>query len=140
MKKVQIITFRNTQNGTEFLLLKSAREKDFWQGVTGKVEDFDESIKEAAIREMQEELNCTIAPDNLHGPHFEFHFETDRKGHEGELTTEYCFSYEAPKDFTFTLSREHETYEWLPFSAAFKRIGFEEPKNLVKYIHDNLIP
>lgn len=64
-KKVQVVIgYKNQEGEKYFLLLKTnASRKNFWQNVTGSVEN-KESYKEAAIRESCEETGICLK--NIH--------------------------------------------------------------------------
>lgn len=134
MKKIQVIPYKKTITGLKFLLLKRAEPGEIWQGVTGKVEDEDKTIHDAVAREIREELSHDPDAKHIYGPFFEFSFITDRVGHEGEKTIEYCYSYEVPENFFFKLSREHDAFEWLPTDKAVERIKYDTSKKLVRVI------
>ncbi len=135
MQKIQVIIFRKREGELEFLLLQRRGKKDFWQGVTGGVEPSDNTIHDAAIRELQEELVLDARSENLIGPVYEFSFVTQRKGHEGTEATEYCFGLEVPEDTLIHLSPEHDAYQWVSFEKAVKQIAFPEPKKVLEILY-----
>lgn len=56
--QIECIVFRKTKNVFEFLLLKRLPEKGgFWQPISGGVEKTDNSLINAAFRELKEEAN-----------------------------------------------------------------------------------
>ncbi len=139
MKKIQVIIFRKQPSGVEFLLLKRNENTVIRQGVTGKVEDQDKNLLSAVSREISEELCHQVLEKNIYGPLFSFEFITDRTGHEGEKTTEYCYAYEAPADFEFQLSNEHTSFRWLKKEDTIDLINYDTSKKLVRIVCDKLI-
>ncbi len=135
MQKVQVIIFRKKDKRPEFLLLRKKGEKVFWQGITGGIEASDKSIKDAAIREVKEELSIEVKTKDLIGPLHQFTFITPRKGYEGQEVREFCFGLEISPDSSFQLSDEHDAYKWLPFQEALELIAYDNPKKVVKLIY-----
>jgi dATP pyrophosphohydrolase len=138
LKKVQIIVYK--KNPLRFLVLRTSqsRSQRIWQGVTGGVEESDTSIREAALRELHEELGIDGVDAKLSPVIHEFTFITNRKGYQpGTTATEYCFGYEVPETYEVRLSHEHSEYRWLPFEDAEQLIDFEDPKLVIKYIYEH---
>lgn len=139
MEKVQVIIFRKTERGIEFLLLRKKGEKVFWQGVTGGVESYDKSIRDAAFREVNEELQIDTSINELMGPVYDFTFATQRKGHEGQKVREFCFSLEIASKSSIQLSEEHDIYRWLSYEKALQLIAHDDPKKVVRIIYSKLV-
>lgn len=138
--KVQIVLYRNPSDPEFLLLMTSGKKHDpIWQGITGGVEESDRSIKLAALRELDEELNMKADEKKIIGPFYTFQFQTYRKGYEGTTATEYCFAYELPKDFSVKLSDEHQSYKWLPFDEAVNLIDHENPKIALRLVFNKII-
>jgi dATP pyrophosphohydrolase len=135
LQKIQIILFREKRKKLEFLLLKrEGLQRSWWQGITGGVEEFDETLKDACVRELNEEINFQTANDKIIGPLNQFEFVTKRKGYEGQTATEYIFAIELPVDFKPILNDEHSEFKWLGFEEAINLIDFKESKDVVKMI------
>lgn len=139
LRNINVILYKNPQD-PQFLLLRTSGVKApaIWQGVTGKIEDADSSIQDAACREVGEELGFKVDKDKMKGPIHEFEYTTERKGYEGTLAHQYCFSCELPMDFKVELSREHQEYRWLPFQEAIALIDYENPKKALRITFDSL--
>lgn len=137
LKKIQVILYKIEKNETRFLLLKRSGNPEIWQGITGGVETKDKTLLDAAIREIKEELNHTVEIAHIKGPLYEFEFVTNRKGYEGKVAKEYCFSYRLPLEYEVELSNEHTDFAWLPFDKAIERIDFETSKKLLKMVYED---
>jgi len=109
------------------LLLKRTRPSEFWQSVTGSLKWPDESPRNAAIRELQEETGIT----DIHGLKdwqrtfsFEIKPEWRARYAPGVMKNlEYVFSLSLPQAVNVTLNnREHSDSIWLDFPAAVEKV------------------
>jgi dATP pyrophosphohydrolase len=114
----------------EVLLIERADRSSFWQSVTGSIDAIDESLSEAAAREVLEEtgIDVQLLPVNsLQDMHHQIEYEIYsqwRQRYASGVTknTEHWFSLLVPNDISVTLApREHVAYQWLPFSEAAKK-------------------
>jgi dATP pyrophosphohydrolase len=121
---IQVLVYpvKATKDNLEYLLLhRIASRGDFWQGVTGGVEE-DEEILEAARRELIEETG--LVPSAMARVDYAYTFPvTDRWRHlyaEGVTEiTEYVFiarvdDLQEPVIDT----HEHDRWEWFAFNLA----------------------
>ena len=109
-KAQAVIYFCAEDNKKHFLLLKmNERRNNYWQNITGFVED-EEEFQSGARREAIEETG--LKPENIKqitnlGMKFEFH---DRWGND---VVEEVFSIETKSQWTIDLDpTEHQDYIW----------------------------
>lgn len=111
-KKIQtILFFRNANKQKTFLLLRTnQRRKNFWQNVTGSL-DQDETFESAAIREAQEETG--LSKSNILSVHdLELSFEFFDQWKKDVL--EKCFAIEVKEEFSIELDpSEHDQFKWV---------------------------
>ena len=112
------------------LLQRNARPDldlaDFWQGVSGAVEDH-ESFEQAAVREVMEETGVAI--DNVAASGFEHWFPIKPEwrasyGPEPTAVHERVFYAQIPKASRPKLSSEHKAWQWAPLSQALRLLSF----------------
>lgn len=122
--KVEVILFKIIDDQPLFLLLKRQPERGgFWQPVTGGVEK-GEDLKEAALREIEEETgikNFVKVLENIH------YFEFEANGGFGWMK-EYVFGVEVHKEAESVISDEHSEQKWCSFSEALDLLKYENNK------------
>jgi dATP pyrophosphohydrolase len=111
----------------QVLLIERADKVGFWQSVTGSIEG-DESLRDTAIRETQEETGLDANKYALSDwdlshiyeiyPHWRYRYAP------GILhNTEHIFGLELPETLPVKLSpQEHVRYEWVDWREAAKRV------------------
>jgi len=123
---VSVLVVIYKSNG-EVLLIERADQESFWQSVTGSIDFASEDLRQAAIREVQEETGIDVhklSPDALQDMHHHIEYEIYpqwRFKYEAGVikNTEHWFSLQVPDDIVIRLSpREHIAYQWLPFATA----------------------
>lgn len=126
---ISVLVVIYKSNG-EVLLIERADRSSFWQSVTGSIDAIDESLSEAAAREVLEEtgIDVQLLPVNsLQDMHHQIEYEIYsqwRQRYAPGVTknTEHWFSLLVPNDISITLApREHIAHQWLPFSEAAKK-------------------
>jgi dATP pyrophosphohydrolase len=126
---ISVLVVIHKSNG-EVLLIERADRSSFWQSVTGSIDAIDESLGEAAAREVLEEtgIDVRLLPVNsLQDMHHQIEYEIYpqwRQRYASGVTknTEHWFSLLVPNDILVKLApREHIAYQWLPFSEAAKK-------------------
>lgn len=106
---------------SEVLMLQRKYPDDFWQSVTGSLEE-DETPMQAAIRELFEETSITGY--ELHDCQFSQNFEIyaiwrDRYAPGVTQNQEHVFTLELAEKIDIKLDpREHEEYIWLSKQKA----------------------
>ncbi len=143
---VEGIVFKKKNKKFEFLLLKRVPKKGgFWQPITGGVEEKDNSILEAALRELNEEANIqkedivSIIPD-VHYFEMKNHYLT---GESISITKEYVFGFEVKSDFIVSIEKnichEHEEIKWVSFEEALLLLKWENNKDAFKKLNKILL-
>jgi dATP pyrophosphohydrolase len=126
---ISVLVVIHKSNG-EVLLIERADRSCFWQSVTGSIDAIDESLGEAAAREVFEETGIdvqTLPVNSLQDMHHQIEYEIYaqwRQRYAAGVTknTEHWFSLLVPDDISVKLApREHIAYQWLPFSEAVKK-------------------
>lgn len=107
----------------EVLLLQRKDHPDFWQSVTGSLEDNEATI-ETAWRELKEETALCADDGIMSDCHLANWFEIypqwrHRYAQDVTKNKEHVFCFEIPKKIPITLSHEHLAYRWLPKDEAF---------------------
>ena len=123
-----LVVIYNTSG--DVLLIERADRHNFWQSVTGSLDDLNESLRAAAEREVFEEtgiqvaaLNPTALQDMHHQVEYEIYPQWQHRYAAGVTkNSEHWFSLLVPQDCRITLApQEHIAYEWLlPELAASK--------------------
>ena len=126
---ISVLVVIYKSNG-EVLLIERADRKNFWQSVTGSLDDISENLALAATREVCEETGIAVerlpegALRNLHHQ-IEYEIYPDWRFRYGPGVTrnvEHWFALQVPDNTPIKLSpREHVAYEWLPFAEAAKK-------------------
>lgn len=134
-KPHQILAFPFIKENNEYLygIFCRNNKKEIWQGIAGGVEDYDNTYKDACIREANEEAGltdfsnvielesiCTIPVPNVTK---EFLW-----GEDILLIYEHCFGIEC-KSKNIKLSNEHVKMEWLNYEEAIKKLKWDSNKN-----------
>ena len=111
-KKIQtILFFRNANKQKTFLLLRTnQRRKNFWQNITGFLDE-GESFESAAIREAQEETGL-IKSNIQNTSDLDLSFEFFDQWKEDVL--EKCFAIEVKDQFPIQIdTSEHDQFKWV---------------------------
>lgn len=110
-RKVQTILCVSSVDGYQFLILQmNTRRNHYWQNVTGSVEN-NESYKDAAIREAQEETGLELENiEKVITVPIEFEF-TDQRNNQ---VHEKVFFIQCKNQWNITLDpNEHEDFRWI---------------------------
>lgn len=114
----------------EVLLIERADRPDFWQSVTGSLDEAHESLESAAIREVAEETGIDVfslprgSLQNLdYHTDYEIYPSWRHRYPPGVVrNTEHWFALEVPVDIPIRLApREHLNYIWLPYQKAAEK-------------------
>jgi dATP pyrophosphohydrolase len=133
-KQVECIIFRKKKD-IEFLLLKRIPKKgSFWQPPCGGVEPNDNSLLDAAYREIKEETgihknNIINVIENVH----QFIMNNDYlTGEKSTPITENVFGFEVNPNVKVKLDLniyiEHKEFKWVPFNLAIEMLKWEDNK------------
>jgi len=111
----------------KILLIERADKAGFWQSVTGSIEG-DESLRDAAVRETQEETGLDATRYKLSDWSLSHVYEIYphwRHRYAPGVThnTEHIFGLELPETLPVKLSpQEHVRYEWVDWRDAAQRV------------------
>lgn len=111
----------------EVLLLERADKPGYWQSVTGSRED-EESLRDTAIREVQEETGLIAEQYNLVDWQLSNEYEIfmhwrHRYAPGVTQNIEHVFGLELPTALPVTLApNEHLNYEWVDWRQAATRV------------------
>ncbi|MDD4250817.1 MAG: NUDIX domain-containing protein [Candidatus ainarchaeum sp.] len=143
--QIECIVFRKTKNVFEFLLLKRLPEKGgFWQPISGGVEKTDNSLINAAFRELKEEANIQKKDilkiiENIHYFKINKHYLTKTTI---PIIKEYVFAFEINPNFKITidqnLCKEHNEIKWASFENSLKLLKWEDNKIAFKKLNELL--
>ena len=138
--QVQGILFRKVEGRIEYLLLKTTPEReDFWQPVTGGLEEGETEV-EALRREVSEETgirNFVRIIENV--DYFEYpdaHF-INIKGYD--FITEYVFGVEVDQNERIVIDgKEHSQFKWCSFQEALELLKWNENKKALSRLSEIL--
>lgn len=121
---VSVLVILHDSNG-RVLLLERADKTDFWQSVTGSIEE-GESLSETALREVREETGIVLHPSQLndwrHSTVYEIYPHWRHRYPPGVTeNTEHTFSAQIASDTPVILT-EHTRYCWLPANEAAQKV------------------
>lgn len=122
-KSCGLIIFRKSSS-IEYLLLNSS---GCWSFPKGHME-FGESELETALRETKEETSLI---DLELVPNFYQKIDYTYKNKDKNVEKSVIFFLAKLKSGKVTISQEHSDYCWLPYTAARKRLSFENAKKLL---------
>ncbi len=147
MRTEQVLTiiFRRNKGNYEFLLLKRTEEKGgFWQPPSGGVESGDESILEAAYREVYEEISILKKDviyvfENVHSFSIDKHYLT---GESIPTIKEYVYAFEVNPQATISLDAnvyvEHTEYKWVSYEEAMEMLKWDNNKEGFRILFNKL--
>ncbi len=130
IRKVQVIPYRS--NGkVEILMLRTIPKRgEFWQCVTGKIEE-GESDEEAALRELKEETG--IDRGSILRVNRDIHSFTFQKN--GKSFSESVLAVQVKHGVKVDLSHnvydEHTAYEWVSADEAINRSVYADQKDSI---------
>jgi len=125
-----IIIFFKRGDVCEFLLLQDQNGK--WNFPKGHIEK-DETLKEAALREVKEEagLNITDFVDGFYEK-ISYYF-TKKYGDKNEKIYKIVHYFLAQSNSQkVKISNEHKNFAWLPYQKALQKIKYKNSKKLLK--------
>ena len=136
--QVQGILFRKINGNIYYLLLKRTPEKeDFWQPVTGGLEEGETKIQ-ALRREVKEETgisNVVRIVENV--DYFEYSDAHFIKGYD--FIKEYVFGVEVdPNEKIVVDGKEHSQFRWCSFQEALQLLKWNENKKALSRLNEIL--
>ena len=136
--QVQGILFREIDRGIEYLLLKTTPEReDFWQPVTGGLEEGETKV-EALKREVWEETGIkNIARIIENVDYFEYPDAHFIKGFD--FIKEYVFGVEVDPNVRIAINgKEHSQFKWCSFQEALELLKWDENKKALSRLNEIL--
>ncbi len=129
MKKICAggVVYFNDGKNIFYLLLKSSKT-GWWVFPKGNV-NFQESLKETALREIKEEtglFNLEINPD--------YHEVIKVNYESGDEKEIHHWLFRSQKNI-INLSKEHEDYKWVCFDEAYSLVDHENQKKILQIAH-----
>lgn len=114
------------------LLRRTPQQGGFWQGVSGRVEREDATLREAARREVREETGLEPEADAF----FDLGAWTTFQGFvSGRWFVKRAMALALPEGTdasSVRLSDEHDLVEHLPYAAALGRLAFDDNRALLE--------
>ena len=128
---VLVYPVRHGDENWEYMLLRRVANsnlglEDFWQGVTGGLEE-GENLAQAARRELAEETG--FVSSSLEKIEYSYSFPIDDKWKEMypsgvDVIVEHVFIAFIDGSTEPTLSHEHDTWEWCSVDQALKKLKY----------------
>ena len=137
--QVQAIIFKKISGRLHYLLLKTIpRRGEFWQPVTGGLEEGETKV-EALEREVLEETgikNIVRIIENVH--YFEYSDHGIIKGYT--FVKEYVFGIEIqPNEKIVIDGKEHSQFKWCSFQEALELLKWDENKEALSRLNEILM-
>ncbi len=140
--EIEGILFKRADGKIQYLLLKRQPEKgEFWQPVTGGLEEGETKI-ETLKREIREETGIKSIIkiiENVHyyefqDPSFIEYFK--RHGRACNHAKEYVFDVEVPSDEKVVLDgKEHSEFRWCSIQEALRLMKWKGNKDALKKLN-----
>jgi len=140
-ENVHVFLYRkNNENDFEYAIFQRADNFEWWQGISGGVEE-GETAEQAALRESFEEagtpLNISIhrldtisyIPSNIFSDHL----------WDKDILMIPMFHFAIPFDGEIALSYEHKVVKWLKYDEAEKNVYFHDTKNALWELNQRLL-
>ncbi|MBU0460389.1 MAG: NUDIX domain-containing protein [Nanoarchaeota archaeon] len=128
IKSAGIILFREKEQ-REYLILRYSTIDHYWGFAKGKIE-LNETAKEAAIREVEEETGLTnIKLITEFKENDCYSFKEESKTILKEVT---WFLGKVEDNNEVIISHEHEDFKWLNYREALKLLSFKKLKDLLQ--------
>ncbi|MGC9309194.1 MAG: bis(5'-nucleosyl)-tetraphosphatase [Candidatus Nanoarchaeia archaeon] len=127
-KSAGVVIFK-TNKQVKFLLLQNTLKKTYWEFPKGKIEK-NESIKQTAIREAEEETNIKkikIIPGFKYTLKWFFKF----KGELIKKQATYLLA-EVTGNQKVKINKEHDKYKWMTYQQALKEINIKSNREMLK--------
>jgi dATP pyrophosphohydrolase len=136
---VDVWLFRAIGGTVDVLMLHRAAHRvlpGLWQGVSGLLEE-DESISDAALREVREETGLDRSAIEAFF-HLDYVAEFLWEPSDALMTSAY-FAIRTPPAWEPQLSHEHDAYEWLSLDDALHRAIWPGYREALIRLRDNVL-
>lgn len=142
---VQVFLAVHGESGLSFLLLQRNAQlelalPDFWQGVSGALED-NESYEQAAIREVAEETRIFLPGVSQTGFEHSFPIRPEWRasyGPEPAEVTERVLYAVLTDAIDPVLSNEHKAYRWCSYEEAVSLLSFGRNAQCLQSVQQEL--
>ena len=140
-KQVLVFLYRKNENNIYEYCIFYRKKLQFWQGLSGGVED-DETLIETVKREILEETGVrvndiyqlsTISSIPVVDVTGEFLW-----GKDIYVVPEYSFGVFID-DYNIQLSSEHKKYKWCLFDEAYEKLKFDSNKTALWELNQRLL-
>ena len=140
-KQVLVFLYRKNRNNLYEYCIFYRKKLQFWQGLSGGVED-DETLIETVKREVFEETGIKV--NNIYQlssissiPVVDVTGEFSW-GKDVYVVAEYSFGVFID-DYSFKLSDEHKEYGWFLFDEAYDKLKFDSNKTALWELDQRLL-
>lgn len=126
------VVYRTTDQGIEYLLLQSTNKGNFWGFPKGHVEG-NESLLEAAQREIKEETSLVLPIDTSFSVYTEYDLPNGNRKH----MTLYTAQLPQAEDLHLQ-AEEIKNAGWFDYQTARERLTYDNLKELLDQVNDHL--
>ncbi len=131
-RTIQVFVFTRGETPKFLLLRTTVKKGDFWQPVTGRMEETDNSYPAAARREVMEETNIV---DFMRFIDLKRHFSFISHS-SGIKYYERAFAIEVKCEKEVKLSDEHSEYAWVDYHQAVEMLGWKEYRKTLNKLNN----
>ena len=122
------------------LLHRRPERGDFWQPITGSIEE-GETPLDTARREIVEETGIRAEPEEI-GLTQSFMIESQflSSKHSGPIiASEIAFRTTIDSSLSIRLDREeHDAWDWFPFADAYKKIRWTDDREALELLESRI--
>jgi len=135
-KKVQVWLYSDPGEGPAIYLFRLVPERgSFWQPVTGRVDEADGSLEEAALRELEEETGVAVPVEELVPLSHHFSYFNKKRG---IIYQEYSFAVKVDPGFSPMLSGEHTEWKLVTPPEALEVLPWREQRVALERLVERL--
>jgi len=141
-ENIHVYLFRkNSEDQYEYAIFQRADNLEWWQGVSGGVEE-GETIEQAALRESYEEAGTPLQSpiyrlDTM--SYLPSDIFTSRDLWGDDIIVCPMFFFAIPFDGSITLSDEHTEVRWLTYNEAYNLVYFHDQKTALWELNQRLL-
>lgn len=141
-KNIHVYLYRiNAENKIEYAIFQRADNPEWWQGVSGGVEE-GETIEQAALREALEEAGTLLNTEIYRLDTISYVPATIFPAHVlwgNDIVIIPIFYFAIPFDGSIILSDEHTEVRWLTYDEAEALVYFHDQKTALWELHQRFI-